>query len=138
MKGNLRFVLSLVLGCVIAVAIAGAVVMAARTLWHGYAAAEPHKQYTLTMLLTRLAVGALSAAGASCGTTVTAGDNGRAAWWLGGLFFAVSVPGHLYPGYVWSDYPIWYHLVYLSYLVPVTGLTARFFRNLFPVNQMQG
>ena len=132
MKGVLRFILSLTLGCVMAVASAGAGGVAARALWPEYAAAEPHKHYTLTMLFARLAVGALSAAVAACGATAVAGDKGRAGWWLGGLFVVISLPGHLYPGYVWNDYPVWYHLVYLSYLVPVTGLTARLFRNLIP------
>jgi hypothetical protein len=132
MKGVLRFILSLALGSVIAVAIAGAGLMAARALWPEYAIAEPHKHYTLAMLFARLAVGALSAAGAACGATAVAGDKGRAAWWLGGLFVVISLPGHLYPGYVWNDYPVWYHLVYLSYLVPVAGLAARLFRNLIP------
>lgn len=108
--------------------------MAARAFWPEYAAAEPHKHYTLTMLLARLAVAALCAAVAACGTTAVAGDNGRAAWWLGGLFVVVSLPNHLYPGYVWNDYPAWYHLVYLSYLVPVAGLSARLFRSFCRVN----
>jgi hypothetical protein len=138
MMGVLRFILGLTLGSVLAVAIAGTGVLAARALWTGYAAAEPHKHYTLTMLFARLAVGALSAAVAACGATAVAGDKGRAAWWLGGLFVVMSIPNHLYPGYVWNDYPVWYHLVYLSYLVPVTGLTAHLFRKLIPCESDPG
>lgn len=132
MKKVFRFILSLVLGCVIAVAIATASVVAARTFWPAYAAAELHKHYTLTMLFARLTVGAVSAAGAACGASAVAGDQSRAAWWLGGLFLVLSIPDHLYPGYVWNDYPVWYHLVYLSYLVPAAGLTALLFRKLLP------
>ena len=124
MRGVVRFVLGLAAGCVIAVAIAGAGLLAARALWLAYAVAEPHKHYTLAMLLARLAVGALSVAGAACGATAVVGDKGQAAWWLGGLFVVISLPNHLYPGYVWNDYPVWYHLVYLSYLVPVAGLAG--------------
>ena len=136
MKDGTRLVLSLTLGCSIAVAIATVGVLAARALWPEYAAAEPHKHYTLAMLLARLAVGALSVAGAACAATVAAGDKGRAAWWLGALFLAVSVPDHLYPGYVWNDYPVWYHLVYLAYLVPVAGWTAHLFRVLIPQDHL--
>ena len=126
-KSVLRSVASLATGCVIAVTIAIICVVAARAFWPEYAAAEPHKAYTLPMLLTRLAVGALSVAGAACGATAIAADRGRAAWWLGGIFLIVSLPDHLYPGYVWNDYPVWYHLVYLLYLVPIAGLTGRRF-----------
>ncbi len=131
MKRVSRFIMSLALGCGIAVAIATAGVLLARSLWPQYAAAEPHKHYTLIMLIARLAVGALSVAAAACGATAFAGDRERTAWWLGGLFLVLSIPNHLYSGYVWNDYPIWYHFVYLSYLVPVAGLTPRLFPSLF-------
>jgi hypothetical protein len=132
MKGILRFILSLTLGCIVAVATASAAVMAARELWPEYAAAEPHKHYTLTMLFVRLAVGALGTAVAACATTIVAGDKGRAAWWLGALFFLLSLPDHVYPGYALNDYPVWYHVTYLLYLVPVAVLSARLFRSLIP------
>lgn len=48
----------------------------------------------------------------------------RASWLTGAFFVAVSIPDHLYPGFVWNDYPVWYHAVYLSYLVPVAGLAG--------------
>jgi hypothetical protein len=130
MKAPLRFVLSMLLGCLTAVAVAMAATLIARITWPAYATAEPHKHYTLAMLLVRLAVGTLSVAFAACVTTVTAVDNGRAGWWLGVLFLVVSLPSHLYPGYVWKDYPAWYHLVYLAYLVPIAGFTAGLFSSL--------
>ena len=106
MKKRASFLVSLVVGCLVAIAIAYAGVVVARALWPEYAAAEPQKDYTLTMLLSRLAVGALCTAGAGCVATIIAGDSGRAAWWLGALFLILSIPSHLYPGYVWNDYPV--------------------------------
>lgn len=126
MKRTLRLIAGLVVGCVSAVAIANAGFSVLRALWPAYAAAEPEKAYTLAMLFSRLTIGALCTAGAACVTTIIAGDNGRAAWWLGGIFVVISLPSHLY--YVWKDYPVWYHFVYLSYLVPIAGLTARVLR----------
>lgn len=123
MRHRLRFVASLALGCIVALAIARTGVVLGRLLWPAYAAAEPHKAYTLAMLIGRLTVGAASAAAAACVTTVAAGDDGKAAWWLGALFLVLVLPNHLY--YVWKDYPVWYHLVFLGYLVPVTGLAPR-------------
>lgn len=110
-----------------AIAFALVATLIARILWPGYAAAEPEKTYTVAMLWTRLAIGALCTAAAACVTTIIARDKGRAAWWLGGFFLAVSLPDHFYHiGYVWADYPAWYHFIYLSYLAPIAGLTGRF------------
>jgi hypothetical protein len=122
MKINQRFVTGLAAGCATAVAIALVGTFAARTLWPEYAAAEHGKAYTLIMLVTRLAVGALCVAGSACITTIIVRDSKQAAWWLGGLFLAVSFPNHLYT--VWADYPAWYHFVYLSYLLPIAGLAG--------------
>ena len=82
----------------------------------------PTKAYTFPMLVTRLTVGALIAVIAAMVATRVARDRGQAAWWLGGLFLAVSLPDHLV--FVWNDYPPWYHAIYLSYLVPIAGATA--------------
>lgn len=63
MKTTLRFVVALVAGCVTAVAIAVGATLVTRILWPEYAAAEPMKAYSLSMLFARLAVGVLSTAG---------------------------------------------------------------------------
>jgi hypothetical protein len=81
---------------------------------------NPQKQYSLAMLVTRLLAGALCTAGASFVATRIANDSAVIGWWLGGLFLAVSLPNHVW--FVWADYPAWYHLVYLSYLMPLAGL----------------
>lgn len=125
---NTRLIAALLIGCVTAIAIAWAGFSMFRTLWPAYAAAESTKAYTLAMLLSRLTLGAFCAASAGCITTITAADNGRGAWWLGGIFLMLSLPVHLFS--VWNDYPAWYHFIYLSYLVPITGLSARVYRRL--------
>jgi hypothetical protein len=126
MKSVLRVIASLVVGCGAAVAIAAAGFAVLRAVWPEYAAAEPHKEYTLAMLFSRLTIGGLCTGGAAAVTTIVAGDNGRTAWWLGGLFVVVSLPSHLY--YVWNDYPVWYHFLYLAYLVPIAGFSGRLWR----------
>ena len=126
MNSRLRFIASLLAGCVTAIAIAYTATLVARSLWPEYAAAEPHKDYTLAMLFSRLAVGVLCTASAACVTTIVARDNGRAAWWFGGIAVALSLPSHLYFG--WNDYPAWYHFLFLSYLVPTAGLASRMLR----------
>jgi hypothetical protein len=110
-------------GCATAVGIAMVAVLIVRQIWPAYAIAEPTKHYSLAMLIARLTVGALSTVGAAIIATRVARDDGAIAWRLGGLFLAVSLPDHLV--LVWPDYPGWYHIVYLSYLVPIAGYTGR-------------
>lgn len=116
--------LGLATGMCAAVAMAATATILARVLWPAYAAAEPSRAYSLTMLVSRLIVGALCTTFAAFVATRTARDNGTAAWWLGGVFLAISAPHHVLR--VWAEYPAWYHVIYLSYLVPVAGLTGRF------------
>jgi hypothetical protein len=119
MTTSMRRAAALVAGSVTAVAIGVVAVLLARQLWPAYAAAEPTKQYSSAMLITRLLAGALCSASASFVATRIANDSAVIGWWLGGLFLAVSLPNHVW--FVWADYPAWYHLVYLSYLLPVAG-----------------
>ena len=120
--GTARHAIGIVTGALAAVAVGVIATLLAERLWPAYAAARPTKSYTLAMLVTRLAAGALAAAVGAFVTTRLARDDGRAAWWLGGLFLAVSLPDHLF--LVWQDYPAWYHVVYLTYLVPVAGVAG--------------
>lgn len=117
-----RRAVGLVAGSVTAVAMASVAVFLVRRLWPAYAAAEPTKHYSLAMLVARLSAGALCAAGASVVATRIARDSAAIGWWLGAMFLAVSLPHHVWV--VWADYPWWYHMVYLSYLVPVAGLVG--------------
>jgi hypothetical protein len=126
MKDKYRLIAAIAAGCGMAFVIAVVGFAMLRMLWPAYAMAVPAKTYTFSMLLSRLSLGVISTAGAALVTTLVAQGNGKAAWWLGGVFLAVSLPNHLY--YVWDDYPAWYHFTYLAYLVPVAGLTPRVFR----------
>jgi hypothetical protein len=121
----LRPFASLLVGCATAVAIALLGFSILRAVWPEYAAAEPHKAYTLGMLIARLSLAALLTAGAACATTLVARDDGRTAWYLGILFLLLSLPVHLHS--VWNDYPAWYHAVYLLSLVPIAGYSGRLF-----------
>jgi hypothetical protein len=126
MTDKYRLIGAMAAGCVAAVVIAVAGFQSLHALWPAYALAEPTKAYTLAMYGARLSLGVVGTAGAAWVTNAIARDNGRAAWWLGGTFLAVSLPVHLYV--VWDDYPASYHFLYLSYLVPVAGLTPRALR----------
>jgi hypothetical protein len=133
MTRALRFIAGLLAGCASAVGIASLGFALLRAAWPEYSEAEPDKAYTLAMLLARLSVAATLTMGAACAATLVAGDNGRAAVSLGAFFVAVSLPSHLY--YVWDDYPVWYHFVYLLSLVPIAWLGSRLLRTVMPLNQ---
>jgi hypothetical protein len=121
-----RPITALAAGCVAAAVIGVAGFQLLHALWPAYALAEPTKAYTFAMYVSRLSLGVIGTAGSAWVTTRISRDNGRAAWWLGGLFLAVSLPEHLYR--VWDDYPAWYHFIYLAYLMPVAGLSAKLCR----------
>ena len=102
-----------------------------RVAWPDYALAEPEKAYTLMMLLVRLVIFSAMIAATAGVATIVAGDR-RVAWIVGGLILALSLPPHLYPGYVWDDYPAWYHLVYLFSILPIAVCSGRWVRRVSP------
>jgi hypothetical protein len=95
-----------------------------RASWPAYALAEPEKAYTLAMLFVRLLIFSSMIVATSGVATLIAGDK-RVAWVAGGLILALSIPPHLYPGYVWDDYPAWYHIIYLLSILPLALLGRR-------------
>ena len=107
----------------------GAGFIVLRASWPEYVAAQPEKAYTLAMLFCRLVI----FSSAIVATSAVAGIVGRSepiAWFAGGVILAFSIPPHLYPGTVWSDYPVWYHLLYLASVLPLSwfgGRVAQFF-----------
>jgi hypothetical protein len=135
MRAKVPLIASLLVGVAVFATLGNLGFVALTTLWPAYAAADPDKTFSVAMLLSRLTVGALSTAGAACIATIVATENGRVTWWLGWIFLAISLPVHLH--FVWSDYPVWYHVVYLSYLMPIAVLTGRIFRSIRRKKSMQ-
>lgn len=117
-----RMVAGLAVGFVCAAAIAKLAFAALQSVWPEYAAAAPHRAFTLPMLWSRLCVAAVLTVASGAAAVLVAGDR-RAAWVLGSLFVLVSLPPHLY--YVWADYPAWYHAAYLLSLVPLACLGGK-------------
>ena len=127
----LRFVAALALGWATSAVILTGGFSLLRGAWVDYALADPDKAYTLTMLFVRLAIFSLMIAATTGVATAVAGD-GRIAWLAGGVILALSVPPHLYPGYVWDDYPAWYHIVYLLSILPIALSAGRLTQRVFP------
>lgn len=123
----LRLLAAVALGAATWWAVLGVAFLLLRGVWPAYASAEPQKEYTLTMLIVRLLIFSTTIAAAT-GATAMLGRDERLAWFAGMVILMLSIPPHLVPGYVWDDYPAWYHLVYLASILPISWAVGRGFR----------
>jgi hypothetical protein len=130
-RSALRFVAGLALGWATSWTILTGGFSFLRVVWPDYALAEPEKAYTLTMLFVRLVIFSAMIATTAAVATLVAADR-RVAWIAGGIILALSFPPHLCPGYVWDDYPAWYHLVYLFSILPIAVYGGRWVQRVFP------
>jgi hypothetical protein len=96
-----------------------------RISWNDYAIAHKDKSYTLVMLISRLSVGMIASIIAGISTTKITSDKGKCAWIVGTIVFCVAAYYHFF--WVWADYPVWYHFVYLLPIMPTIGLSYYFF-----------
>lgn len=94
-----------------------------RLVWPAYDAAYPERDYTLPMLCVRLLVFMVTVIATSA-TAALVGRDKRLAGFAGVVILAFSIPPHLYPGYVWDEYPAWYHIAWLFSIVPVALLAG--------------
>ncbi len=89
-------------------------------LWPAYGVATPLLTFTLPMKIARLTLGAVS-------TLIAAAVARRlsAAGWvpvaLGCALILLFLPEHIK---IWSRFPVWYHLTFLCYLIPLAILGA--------------
>ncbi len=95
--------------------------LAAQSLWADYAAAVPDRAYTLPMQRARLVTGAVATVVAGWVASRIARGH-QSALWLGLVLLAISVPWHIQ---IWSEYPIWYHLVWFACLIPCALLGGK-------------
>lgn len=93
-----------------------------RMSWPAYATVEKAMLFGNAMLLSRLALGAVSSLVAGFVTSSLTRRRRLAAWILVVLLLAVSVPIHLH---FWQRFPLWYHLVFFASLAVFTLFGAR-------------
>jgi hypothetical protein len=127
----LRIGMALLLGWATSWVVLNAGFVALRAVWAAYALADPDKAYTLSMLFVRLVIFSTMIASTSAIATLVSG-NKRFSWLAGGVILAMSIPPHLYPGYVWNDYPAWYHIAYLFSIIPLAVLAGQLVKRLIP------
>jgi hypothetical protein len=93
-----------------------------RACWPHYHEAETAFNFTFTMKLTRLALGAVSSLAAGF-VAAWIGKGMRAATLTGVVLLCLFIPNHYL---LWNKFPVWYHLAFLVSLVPFTLLGAAF------------
>ena len=123
----MKIVLGVLVGLVVWFVVATFGNFAIRGLVAGYAEAEPAMRFTLPMLLARLGLGAVSsvAAGFACAALLRSVP--VAVKFLAGLLVIFFVPVHYS---LWTQFPLWYHAVFLVSLAPLALLGARLARTL--------
>ena len=121
MSGLLKGIGALVVALVVWFVVATAVHRFMCLMWPAYALATPLMNFTLSMKIARLLLGAVC--------TVIAAATARrlsAARWLpvalGIALLVLFVPGHYR---IWDRFPVWYHLTFLGSLIPLALLGAR-------------
>jgi hypothetical protein len=92
-----------------------------RTSWPHYHEAETAFNFTFTMKLARLALGALSSLAAGFVAAWIGKGPMRVAMLTGVILLGLFIPNHYL---LWSKFPVWYHLTFLVSLVPLTLLGA--------------
>jgi hypothetical protein len=98
-----------------------------RTSWPHYHEAEIAFNFTLTMKLARLALGAISSVAAGFVAAWIGNRRIRAATVTGVILLGLFIPNHYL---LWSKFPVWYHLTFLVSLVPFTLLGAALYQIL--------
>lgn len=96
--------------------------LALRTLMPGYAEAEPSMKFTISMMIGRLLVGAVSSVVAGSVAAWIAKGAGWVPAMVGVILIAMFVPVHVG---LWDTFPIWYHLAFLIPLLPLALLGAK-------------
>jgi hypothetical protein len=115
----LRTIGAIVAGAVAWEAVVLLATLAGRLVWPAYAAVETRRSFALDMLLSRLAVGALATLVFGVVVAWVARSDRRMIRVILALWLTYSVVDHYL---VWDQFPVWYHLVYLVYIVPLVLL----------------
>jgi hypothetical protein len=92
-------------------------------LWlPGYVQVEHAMLFTLPMKIARLSIAAVTSLVAGAVILAVAPASRWAPWIVGLLVLLLFLPSHIY---LWTRFPIWYHLTFLLTLVPLVVLGAQ-------------
>ncbi len=122
--GMMRIIGAVVAGLLLWVALEALLHQSALLVWPNYAAAAPTRNFDLSMLVARLLSGALVTLIVGATVARIGGRERKAIPVFALALLLIAVAHHLQPS-VWSAYPLWYHLAFWAYLVPLTLLGGR-------------
>jgi uncharacterized membrane protein YhaH (DUF805 family) len=114
----IRLIGGTVAGAVAWLAIVTVINLGLRYGWHDYAALEKAMTFTLPMMIARLCESGVSSILSGVIAAMVARDR-RAALFSGLIWLLVFLPLHYS---IWSKFPAWYHLTFLSSLVILSVL----------------
>ena len=116
-----RAIVGVLAGLVAWFVVATVLNLALRLTWVDYAAAEKPMTFTLAMLAARLGTGAIASLCAGFAAAWIANGSGAPVKVLAALLLLLFLPVHYG---LWDRFPVWYHVVFLASLVPLTLLGA--------------
>lgn len=117
-----RTVLAVIGGLVAWMAAVTLINLGIREALPGYAAAEPTLDFTLPMMMARLAMAAVASIAAGAVIRSVAPASKAAPWIVGVAMLLFFLPVHVQ---IWARLPVWYHLFFLITLPPFFALGAR-------------
>jgi hypothetical protein len=118
----LRTVLSVVAGLVAWFVLVTIADRGMRAEWPAYQAVWSAMTFTLPMMIARLAESSVALVVASWATSRIAPLSRAAPWVLGVVMLAIFIPVHIG---IWSKFPIWYHVYFLTSLVALPPIVAK-------------
>ena len=122
MPNWLRGVLAVAAGFIVWFAAATVGNLAVRSLVPGYAEVEEAMNFSLAMLLARLALGATASIVAGVACAAVTPRTRLPIYVFALLLLALFVPVHVS---LRDKFPIWYHILFLGSLVPLVMLGAK-------------
>jgi len=119
----MRASVAVITGLLVWAIVATALDILLRVALPGYAAAEPDLQFTLGMMIARLALpGAVPSIAAGFASAWIAPANRGVTAAVAIVLFLAFVPAHYR---LWATFPVWYHFTFLGSLFLLTWVGAR-------------
>ena len=119
-----RRTLGVVVGLAVWVLVVSVAGLVMRETWPSYARVADAMTFTLPMMMARLAIGAVATLAMGLATSVVTRRSLVATLSAGAVLLCAFIPEHIS---LWDKFPVWYHLTFLSSLVPlayVGGMTS--------------
>ena len=121
----IRAIVAIVAGAITWKAVVMLATLLGKFVWPAYAAVEEQRVFDLEMLFSRLTVGAVATLAFGAVVAWVAQGDQKTIRMIILAWLLYSVVDHIT---VWDQFPIWYHLLYLAYVVPLALLGSRIIR----------